>query len=87
MPPFRANILNQTLVDAHLERIPGLATLAARRFAGRHLQVLSRQADRALNAQVFRAGALDQLAADLLEGLDIARGQGDADAVDFLFFI
>lgn len=44
----------------------------------RDLERLGRHADRALGAEVLVLGPLDQLLADLLEGLDLARGQGDA---------
>ena len=42
------------------------------------LEGLGRQADGALGAEVLVLGALDELGADLLEGRDLARGQGDA---------
>jgi hypothetical protein len=35
-----------------------------------------------LDAQVLALGTLDELGADLLEGGDLAGGEGDADAVD-----
>ena len=42
------------------------------------LEGLGGQADGALGAEVLVLGALDELLADLLEGLHLARGQGDA---------
>jgi len=42
------------------------------------LEGLGGQADGALGAEVLVLGALDELLADLLEGLDLARGEGDA---------
>jgi len=69
-------------VDAHLKGIPGLGTLTARRLAGGDLQVLGGQADGALNAELLVLGAVDELLADLLERLDVAGGEGDADLVD-----
>lgn len=77
-------VLNQTLVDAHLVEIPGLGTLTARGLTGGDLEVLGGQADGALDAQVLALGALDELGADLLEGLDLAGGQGDTDLVGLL---
>ena len=40
--------------------------------------------DGALDAKVLGLGAIDELSADLLEVFDVARGQGNADLVDFL---
>ena len=71
-------------MDSHLKHIPRLAPLTTGRLACRHLQALGRQAHGALDAQVLGLGALDQLLADLFERLHFARGQSDADFVDFL---
>lgn len=76
--------LNQALVNPHLVRIPCLAALTARCLPGCHLQAFGGQADWAFDAEVLGFGALDQLLADFLEGLDFARCEGDADFVDFL---
>lgn len=77
-------VLNQTLVDAHLVEIPGLGTLTARGLTGGDLEVLGGQADGALDAEVLALGTLNELGADLLEGLDLAGGQGDTDLVGLL---
>jgi hypothetical protein len=66
----------------HLIQIPRLRALTTRRLARANLQVLGREAHRALDAEVLALGTLDQLAADLLQGGDFARGQGNADLVD-----
>jgi hypothetical protein len=58
-------------VHAHLVRVPRLRSLSARRLARGDLQLLGGQADRALDAQVLGLGAVDQLLADFLEGLDV----------------
>lgn len=71
-----------TLVDAHLVRVPSLGTLTARGLAGGDLQVLGGQADGALDTELLVLRTVDELLADLLEGLDIARGEGDSDLVD-----
>ena len=71
-----------TLVDAHLVGVPGLGTLTARGLAGGDLQVLGGQTDGALDAELLGLGTVDELLAHLLERLDVARGQGDADLVD-----
>lgn len=75
------HVLNETLVDAHLEAVPGLGTLTARGLAGGDLEGLGGQADGAGDAEVLGLGALDELGRDLLEGLDLAGGEGDADLV------
>lgn len=75
------DVLDETLVDAHLVAVPGLGALTAGGLAGGDLEGLGGQADGALDAQVLALGALDQLGADLLEGLDLAGGEGDADLV------
>lgn len=66
----------------HLVHVPSLGTLTARSLAGGDLQVLGGKADRALDTQLLGLGTLNELAADLLEGGDLARGEGDADLVD-----
>jgi hypothetical protein len=71
-------------VDAHLEAVPGLGTLTARGLAGGDLEGLGGQADGALDAEVLVLATLDDLGADLLEDLDLAGGEGDADLVALL---
>lgn len=74
-------------MDAHLEAVPGLGTLTARRLTGGDLEGLGGQADRSLEAEVLVLGALDDLGADLLEGLDLLGGESDADLVALLFIV
>ena len=45
--------------------------------------MLRRQAHGSLDAQVLALGTLDQLGADLLERLHLARRERDTDLVDF----
>lgn len=71
-------------MNAHLILVPGLRTLTAGRLPGRDAQRLGGEADRALDVERLGARALNQLLADLLERGDLARGEGDADLVDFL---
>jgi len=71
-------------VDAHLVLVPGLGTLTTRSLAGGDGESLSGQADGALDVERLGAGTLDQLLAHLLEGSNLARGEGDTDLVDFL---
>jgi hypothetical protein len=75
--------IHATLLNSpHLVHVPGLGALTARGLAGGDLQVLGGHADGALDAEVLGLGAVDELLADLLEGRDLARGEGDADLVD-----
>lgn len=53
-------------------------------LAGGDLEDLGGQADGALGAEVLGLGALDELGADLLKGLDVLAGQSDADLVNLL---
>lgn len=69
-------------MDAHLVGIPGLGTFTAGCLAGGNLQLLGGQANWALDAQVLALGAVDKLLAHLLQRLDVARGQCDADLVN-----
>lgn len=69
-------------MDPHLEGVPSLRTLTARGLSGGNLQDLGGEADGALDAQVLALRAVDQLSADLLEGLHLAGGEGDTDLVD-----
>ena len=78
------NSLDQTLVDPHLEAIPGLGTLTTGRLAGSDLQGLGGKTDGSLDTEVLRLGALDELLGYLLKGRDLAAGQGDSDLVGFL---
>jgi len=47
------NSLNQTLVNSHLEAIPGLGTFTARGLSGGNLEGLGWEADRALDAEIL----------------------------------
>jgi len=81
---MRPYSLNQPLVDSHLVRVPRLTSFTTRSLPRRDFQALGRQADRAFDTQVLGFGTFDQLLADLLQGLDFAGSEGDADLVDFL---
>lgn len=78
-------VLDETLVDAHLVAVPGLGTLTTGGLAGGDLEGLGGETDGALDAEVLALGTLDELGADLLEGLDLAGGEGDADLVSLLY--
>ena len=77
--------VDQALVDAHLVAIPGLGTLTVRSLAGGDAQGLGRQTDRSLDLELLVLGAVDQVTADLLQVLDVAGGQSDADLVHLGF--
>lgn len=79
------NVLDETLVDAHLVEIPGLGTLTARSLTGGDLEVLGGQTNGALDGEVLALGTLEELGADLLERGDLAAGQGDPDLVGLLY--
>ena len=69
-------------MDAHLVGVPGLGTLTVRGLTGGDLKDLGGETDGALNAELLVLGTVDELLADLLERLDVAGGEGDADLVD-----
>ena len=74
--------VDEALVDAHLEVVPGLGTLTTGRLAGGVGEDLGGETDGALDAELLVLGSVHQVGADLLEVLDVARGEGDADLVD-----
>jgi len=76
--------LNQSLVESHLEGVPGLGTLTTGGLSGGDLESLGWETDGALDTEILALGALNELLADLLEGSDLSAGQGDADLVSFL---
>ena len=77
--------VNQPLVDPHFVHVPSLASLAAGGLSRGDLQRLRGQAHGALDTQVLRLGALEQLAAHFLQRRHLARRERDADLVDFLY--
>ena len=66
-------------MDAHLVGVPGLGTLTVRGLTGGDLKDLGGETDGALDAKLLVLGTVDELLADLLEALDVAGGEGDAD--------
>jgi hypothetical protein len=71
-------------VDSHFEKIPCFRTFSVGCLTGRDLEDLGWETDGALDAEVLRLCALDELTANLLESLNFLGGQSDADFVDFL---
>ena len=78
--------IDDALVDAHLEAIPSLGTFTARSFTGGDPQGLGGHPDGSLHFEVLILGSLDEVSTDLLEALDVPRGQSDPDAVNGAFF-
>ena len=78
------HLLNQALVNSHLEGIPGLGSFSARGLSGGDLKSLGGETDGALDAEVLGLGALDKFLADFLEGCDFSTSEGYPDAMDFL---
>lgn len=74
--------VDQPLVDSHLVVRVSLRTFTAGGLPGGVAQDLGGQSDGALNSQLLVLGSGDQVIADLLEVLDIARGESDSDSVD-----
>lgn len=79
--------VDDALVDAHLEAIPGLRTLTARRFTGGDAEHLGRPPHWSLDAQLLLLGAGDQVAAHFFQRTHIGRCQSDADAVNGRRFV
>lgn len=90
--------INNTLVNLHLETIPGLGTLTARGLPGGDLEHLGGDANGALDLELLLLGALDEVGANwnkserlppeytrtLLEASNVARGKGNTDAMEGL---
>jgi len=74
--------VNHSLVDPHLELVPGLGALSARSLPGGDSQHLGGHPHGSLHLELLVLGAPDEVAADLLQRLDVPGGQSDSDAVD-----
>ena len=81
---FWGHILYETLVDAHLVLVPGLGSLTVGGLTGGDVKGLGGKTDGTLDLEGLGASTVDQLRAHLLEGSDLARGEGDTDLVDLL---
>ena len=77
--------IDHTLVDAHLEAIPGLGTFTARSLPGGDSQSLGWHPDGSLNFEFLILGSLDEVGADLFQAFDVLRSQSDPDTVDGAF--
>ena len=74
--------VDDSLVDPHLELVPGLTTLSARSLTGGDPQGLGGHPDGSLHLQLLVFGSLDQITADLLQRLHVTGSQSDPDTVD-----
>jgi hypothetical protein len=73
--------IDDPLVDPHLEPVPGVGTLTARRLPAGDKEVLGGETDGALHLEVLLVSLLEEVGANPLEVLDVPRGEGDTDAV------
>lgn len=76
--------VDDALVDAHLEAVPGLGTLTAGGLAGGDAEDLGGHADRATDNNVLGAGGTEQRLGNILQSLHVARSQSNADLVERL---
>ena len=63
--------INHSLVDPHLELVPGLGTLSTRSLTGGDAKGLGGHADWALNFELLVLGSPDQVTTHLLQGLHV----------------
>ena len=76
--------VDHSLVDAHLEAVPGVGTVAARRTARRDNELLRGNADGSLHLIVESLGLGYDLGTGVLEGLHGSAPQGHSDSLDLL---
>jgi hypothetical protein len=69
-------------MNPHLEPIPSIGTLTTGGFTGGNLEFLGGETYWSGNVEFFVKGSLFEVGADLFEVLDVAGGEGDADAMD-----
>ena len=74
--------IDDSLVDPHLELVPGLGTLSARSLPGGDSQHLGGHPHWSLHLELLVLGSPDQILAHLLQRLHVPGGQGDPDPVD-----
>ena len=67
--------INNSLVNSHLELVPGLGTLSARSLSGGDSQGLGWHSDGSLDLEVLVLGSSDEVTAHLLQRLDIPENQ------------
>ena len=74
--------VDDSLVDAHLEAVPGLGTLTAGGLAGSDSEDLGGNADGSLGLVALVLSSCDNLRAGALEGLDLSASQGHSIRMD-----
>ncbi len=74
--------IDDALMDAHLEPVPRLGALSARRLPRGDPEGARWHAHGTLGLQRLLLGAPDKIGTHLLQRFDVARRQRDADAVD-----
>ena len=83
--------IDQSLVDSHLVGVPGLGTLSVGGLSGGDFEDLGWESDGSLDSQFLALGTSHEVGTDLLEVLDVSRGEGDSDSVnlwsDLLVFL
>ena len=77
--------IDDTLVDPHLESIPGFGTFTARGLSGSDSEGLGWHPHGSLHPQFLVLCPLDEVSADLFEALHVAGGQGNPDTVNRAF--
>jgi hypothetical protein len=78
----RRGEVDEALVDAHLEAVPGLGTLTTGRLAGGVLEELGGEADGALDAEVTVLGAVDEVRRDWRKKSATVQMQGSLHATE-----
>ncbi len=74
--------VDHSLVDAHLEAIPGLGTLTAGGLTGGDSENLSGNADGALGLVALVLGSGNNLSASVLKRLGVTAAEGHSDSLD-----
>merc|ERR550537_1222947 len=67
--------IDQALVDAHFKAIKGVGSLSTWTLADTQTQLLCGQSHWTCDVQVLILGTLDEISADLLQGLDVTTGE------------
>merc|ERR1712048_718481 len=78
---------SMTLVDPHLELVPGLGTLTARSLPSGDPEGLGGHPHWTLHLELLVLGSPDQVLAHLFQRLHVPGGQGDPDPVDRRFLL
>ena len=78
----RAVEIDDALVDAHFETIPGVGTFTTRRLTGGDLEGLGGEANGPTDLESLIFGARNDVIADLLQVLNVAASKSDANAVE-----